>query len=94
MIQLLEVDLNTVFGQWLMHRQALDCNITSPLQWGSRPNQSSEDASIMKRLTFMMISGYATIIFNNDGEAAFDWMIPLVGASIVLQRLGDCENSV
>ena len=35
----------------------------------------------------------AAIIFNNDGKAAFDWMIQSVGA-IALRRLGASENSV
>jgi len=97
-IQFLEADLNMslqiVFGQWLIHR-AEDGNNISPLQWGSRPNRSSTDAILMKHLTYdgINICKKVAIIFNNDGKAAFDRMIPSVGA-IALCRLGSSENAV
>jgi hypothetical protein len=49
----------------------------------------------MKRLTYdgINICKKVAIIFNNDGNAAFDRMIPSVGA-IALRRLGSSENAV
>ena len=98
-VQLLEADLDMslqiVFGWWLI-QWAEDGNNISPLQWGlSRPNRSCTDAILMKRLTYngINICKKEAIIFNNDGKAAFDRMIPSVGA-IALCRLGSSENAV
>ena len=97
-IRLLEADpnmsLRIVFWWQLIHG-AEDGNNISPLQWGSRPNRSSTDAILMKRLTYngINICKKEAIIFNNDGKAAFDRMIPSVGA-IALRRLGSSENAV
>ena len=83
-IQLMEADLNMmlriIFRRRLIHCSE-DKQLFSPLQWGSRPNRSSQDAILMKRLTYDGIrSGKKVgIIFNNDGKAAFDRMIPSVG---------------
>lgn len=78
--------LQIVFG----HRKTI-----SPWQWGSRPNRSSSDAITMKRLTYdgIRICKKVAIIFNNDGKAAFDRMIPSV-SPVALRRLGASENSV
>ena len=98
LIQLLEADLNMVlrivFGGRLIHR-AEDRKTISSLKWGSRPNRSSIDAILMKGLTYngIRILIKVAIIFNNDGKAAFDRMVPSVGA-IALCRLGASKNSV
>lgn len=49
----------------------------------------------MKRLTYdgIRICKKVAIIFNHDGKAAFDRMIPSVGP-VALRRLGASENSV
>lgn len=49
----------------------------------------------MKRLTYdgMRICKLVVVIFNNDGEAAFDQMVPSVGG-IALRRLGAACNAV
>ena len=43
--------LHIIFGCRLIHR-AEDKQLLSQLQWGSRPNRSSQDAILMKRLTY------------------------------------------
>ena len=72
-IQLMEADLNMmlriIFGRRLIHCSE-DKQLFSPLQWGSRPNRSSQDAILMKRLTYDGICSNKKfgIIFNNDGK--------------------------
>jgi len=53
------------------------------------------DAILMKTLTYdrIQICRKTAIIFLNDGKAAFDQMIPSVGA-IALRRLGASKNGV
>ena len=54
-IQLVEADLNMalqiIFGYCLIH-QAEDWGTIPLSQWGSRPNQSSTDAILLKRLSY------------------------------------------
>lgn len=49
----------------------------------------------MKRFTYdgIRICKLVVVIFNNDGEAAFDQMVPSVGG-IALRRLGAVCNAV
>ena len=97
-IQLLEADLNMalriIFGRRLMHR-AEDRGIIPSSQWGSRPNRSSTDAILIKRLSYdgLALLRQSAVIFNNDCKAAFDRMIPSVGG-IALRRLGAKKNMV
>jgi hypothetical protein len=55
-IQLVEADLNMalqiIFGRRLIH-QAEDWGTIPLSQWGSRPNRSSTDAILLKRLSLM-----------------------------------------
>ena len=97
-IQLMEADLNMmlhiIFGRKLIHR-AQDKHLISPLQWGSRPNRSSQDVILMKHITCncIRICKKIRIIFNNDGKAAFIHMVPSVGG-IALRQLGARKNAV
>ena len=90
----LNMMLRIIFGRRLIHR-AEDKHLVSPLQWGSRPNRSSQDAILMKHITCncIRICKKIRIIFNNDGKAAFDRMVPSVGG-IALRRLKASKNAV
>ena len=76
-IQLFEADLNMalriIFGPRLIHR-AEDRGTIPLTQWGSRPNRSSTDAILLKRLSNdgLSLCRKSAIIFNNDCKAAFD----------------------
>ena len=97
-IQLLEADLNMalriIIGRRLMHR-AEDRGTIPSSQWGSRPNSSSIDAILIKRLSYdgLALLCHSAVIFNNDCKAAFDRMIPSVGG-IALRQLGTRKNAV
>ena len=94
----MEADLNMalriIFGCWLIHRAEDPGNIPFT-QWGSRPNRSSTDAILLKRISYdgLSLCKKSAIIFNNDCKAAFDRMIPSVGG-IALRRLGASSSSV
>ena len=86
--------LRIIFGRRLIHR-AEDRGTIPLTQWGSRPNRSSTDAILLKRLSYdgLSLCRKSAIIFNNDCKAAFDRMIPSVGG-IALRRLGASSSSV
>ena len=86
--------LQIIFGCCLIHR-AEDRGTIPFSQWGSRPNRSSIDAILLKRLSYdgLALLRQSAIIFNNDCKAAFDRMIPSVGG-IALRRLGASTNVV
>ena len=97
-IQLLEADLNMalriIFGRRLIQR-AEDRGTIPMSQWGSRPNRSSTDAILLKRLSYdgLSLLRHSAIIFNNDCKAAFDRMVPSIGG-IALRRLGASSAAV
>ena len=97
-IQLLEADLNMalqiIFGRRLMHR-AEDRGTIPSSQWGSRPNRSSTDAILIKRLSYdgLALLRHSAVIFISYCKATFDRMIPSVGG-IALRRLGARKNAV
>ena len=90
-IQLVETDLymalQIIFGCCLIHR-AEDRGTIPFSQWGSRPNRSSIDAILLKRLSYdgLALLRQSAIIFNNDCKAAFNRMTPSVGG-IALRHL-------
>jgi hypothetical protein len=97
-IQLLEADLNMalriIFGRRLIQR-AEDRGTIPMSQWGSRPNRSSTDAILLKRLSYdgLSLLRHSAIIFNNDCKAAFDCMVPSIGG-IALLHLGASSAAV
>ncbi len=97
-IQIIEADLNMclkiIFGCRLIQRAEEIGSIPSTL-WGSRPNRSSADCVLLKRLSYdsIRILKMTALAFNNDARAAFDRMVPAVGA-IALRRLGASQNAV
>jgi hypothetical protein len=97
-IQLLEADLNMafriIFGRRLIQR-AEDCGTIPMSQWGSRPDRSSTDAILLKRLSYdgLSLLRHSAIVFNNDCKAAFDCMVPSIGG-IALRRLGASSAAV
>ena len=97
-IQLMEADLNMmiriIFGRQLVHRAEGKGSLSS-LQWGSQPKKSSTDAILIKRLTYdgIRICKQVAVIFNNDGKAAFDRIVPSVGG-IALRQIGASHNAI
>ena len=97
-IQLVEADLNMalqiIFGCRFIH-QTEDQGTIPLSQWGSRPNWSSTDAILLKRLSYdgLALLRQSAIIFNNACKAAVDRMIPSVGG-IALRCLGASTNAV
>ena len=79
--------LRIIFGRRLIHR-AEDKHLVSPLQCGSRPNRSSQDAILMKHITNdgIRICMKIGLIFNIDGKATFDCMVPSVGGIALRQN--------
>ena len=86
--------LQIIFGRRLIHRPE-DCSTIPSSQWGSRPNRSSTDAILIKRLLCdgLALLRHSAVLFNNDFKAAFDRMISSVG-NIALKRLGAKKNAV
>ena len=80
--------LRIIFGCQFKHR-AEDCGTIPISQWGSRPNRSSTDTILLKRLSYdgLSLLRHSAIIFNNACKAVFDCMVPSIGG-IALRRLG------
>ncbi len=97
-IQIIEGYLNMclkiIFDRGLSHH-AENKALIPPTQWGSRPNRSSADCILLKRLSYdgIRILRQNAVIFNNNAKAAFDQMVPSVGG-ITLRQLGASKNAV
>ena len=86
--------LQIIFGRRLIQR-AEDRGTIPMSQCGSRPNRSSTDAILLKRLSYdgLSLLRHSAIIFNNDCKVAFDCMVPAIGG-IALRCLGASSAAV
>ncbi len=91
-IQLLEADMNLAFrilwGRKVIHN-ALNHNIASPWQFGSKPGESVQSVLLLKVLShdYLRLTRTNAAVFNNDARACYDCIIPSLGLAAT-ERFG------